>query len=130
MASAGYYTIDETPAPASLHPLCVHGPIFPTIYGFIAHFVGWTTYLPSSLMFDYRCSPDLFTWLNLIKTVGLPWADYCHFLSSTAIFTLHYAGKLALCSCNFNRISCNRQIQHRKWSIFIIGFSLFSLFQL
>jgi len=75
-------------------------------------------------------SPDLFTWLNLIKTVGLPWADYCHFLSSTAIFTLHYAGKLALpLVILMAEIFCN-QIQHRKWSIFIIGFSLFSLLQL
>jgi len=47
--------------------------------------------------------PDCIYLPNLIKTVGLPWADYCHFLSSTAIFTLHYAGKLAPASCNNGR---------------------------
>jgi len=48
--SSGYYTIDDSRTCFPFTPYGVHGPIFPTIYGFIAHFVGWTTYLPSSLM--------------------------------------------------------------------------------
>lgn len=124
--SSGYYTIDETPAPASFTPYGVHGPIFPTIYGVIAHFVGWTTYPPiffnavliigALAGFVYLVKPDQkqLVYLGLTTAIFYP---LLLFLPSIMQESLHYALVILMAG-----IFCHRQMQHRKWSIFIIGF--------
>jgi hypothetical protein len=78
--SGGYFTISETPAPASFSHFGVHGPLFPLLYGAIGRLVGW----------EFRTGP----FINiLLLTLGI--AIYCMVIRPTVWQALLGAALLA-----------------------------------